>query len=302
MSTKKIQKFEINDDANFLRINGRVYSLNDVGKCKINDVIESSKKFFEVQANSYTDVVASDISSMLISEEQKELEHIRKAQTNNVCVIPSSDYRKLVVAYEAGKEGYGVIRPVVFNPRSFYFGVLGLNRLTSSMRDAFRYLDGSGYPAVCGVVGNSTVYPERLFSNTPYDVQWNALINGIRETQGTYLVTVEQFIPPQTLLLYKYYGSIVFYPLNSNIPVHPHCMSGGTLCTGNENASTYWDAPSFNIKIAQINYESLGTSYFQYVDNDGRFTSWDMCKDLNKMKLVSITREERTSWRTVQTS
>lgn len=302
MTTKKT-KLEITDDVNFIRFNGRVYSLNDVGKCSLNEVIETSKTFFEQQANQHTEGISDDIAELARQQEREQLEHLRVVQSANVCVIGNNDFNKPVVAFRQGNQGYSQIRFTIWNPHLLYIGPIGVSQMTSVIRDCFRYdYNSAGFPTECYDAPRQQARPEHLFVGTPFEDTWRAMIQDIQGNQVMYHCTVDRFIPVQLLITYFDGSNIKFIPPIAGMGQnHPHCMGGWTLCTGGMNTREYWNNPQYNNMLQAINFESLAARDFSYVDELGEASVWSIYRKLRQMNFINMGREGVTTWRTRQT-
>ncbi len=308
MAIKKVTpKLEINDDVNFIRFAGRVYSLNDIGKCAVNDVIETAKSHFEAQANAHTEGLAGDIAEIAHQQEREQLEHLRAAQASNVCTIRQADFKRPIVAYGQGNNSYSLLRFTHWNPTKLYFGPIGLSGLKGRIQDTFLHdANSAGFPEECFErnTRSVTVRPENLFINTPLNERWKAMCLDIAATSSCYHIVVDSFIPAQVLVMYFDGSSIRFIPTQTRTDeeVHPHCMSGMNLCTGGQDSKVYWENPAYAQMLQTINFESLATHMFMYTDAVGDPRLWNLYYNLMKMNILSINREETTSWRTRRTS
>lgn len=301
-TTKKKQtaKFELQDDANFIRFGGRVYILTDVGKCKLNDVIETTKTHFEELANQHTESISDELVELARTQEREQLEHLRVAQSSNVCVIQPNDFGKPVVAFANGSRGYSLIRTTIWRPTIMYFGPIGLSVLESCMRSGFSGGNPMNWPHSCRPV-NNRANPDNVFEGTPHYEGWAAMCRAVRDDGAIFRIKVEEFIPPQVLLTYFNGSYIKFISLNGSDYIHPHCMVGLQLCTGQLSAVNFWNNNEYNRLLQDINWESFAARNFSYTTANGQTEFWNVVEDIRNMKILAITREEATAWRTRRT-
>lgn len=300
-----MDKLVINDDANFIRFNGRVYSLNDVGKCKLNDVIEATKSSLEAQANKYIEGVSDEVVNLMQTQESSQLDHLHRVQSAAGCMVPIEQFKKPMVCFNNSAQGYSEIRETVFCPDTLYFGRYGLNKLKDRLMDEYRYVrDGAEryYPAECIVGGY--VKPENLMINTEWFEQWKAMCIDIMASSATWTIKTHKLIPAQIIRTWFDGQCIWIIRYNNNtITCHPHQMGGGNLCMGGVDGPTYWAwaRDVYNKALNHINYESLANSGFDYLNILGDYQYFDNVKELKNMKYVSFTKEGASTWQTRRT-
>lgn len=305
MTIKKVvQRFEITDDANFIRINGKIYSLNDVGESSLGEVIESTKKYFENQANEHNQLITDDVVELARTQEHEQLDHLREAQASNVCAVNEGDWQKPLVAFCKGANGYSSIRFTVWNPRIMYFGAIGLANLAHTIKEEFRFNNNRrSLLEECYDPRISKGLPENFFIRTPFHADWKKMCEDIACNSYSYKIICDQFIPPQIIMTYFDGFGIKFIPLLSVFErVHPHELSSRSLCTGGVENKKYWNNPQYHTMLQDINFESLATREFDYVDKHGEVSSWELYFMLNQINIKSIAKEEASSWRTKRTS
>lgn len=301
MTNKKTQSvLEITDEVDFIRLNGVVYTMNKVGKCSLNSVIETAKSHFEQQANKHTEVISDEIVELVRTQEREQLEHLRQAQSSNACSILPVSFNVPFIAHHQGLQGYSTIRFTIWKPRMLTIGTVALAGLVCCICDEYRYSNNAaGFPEECFHQETRIVTEQNLFVNTPLEEQWRAMVLDIRANHVPYTILTNTFIPAQVLMSYFDGSNIRFiHPFNSNAQHHPHEISGGVLCTVGVNTNEFWNNPAYNQLLQPINCESLASRDFVYIDEFGSYQKWNIYKMLHKMDIISIAREEVTSWRT----
>jgi len=293
-----MEKLEIQDDLNFIRFNGRVYSLNDIGKCSLNDVIETSKQFFENRANEHIEAIGQEVRELALAQEHQQLEHIAKLSNRASCCVPSSEFQKMVVAYGVGHQ-YCRARATIFCPQVLSIGKFAVDKMKNSIRDSIRGGVLNFFPTECRS-NNGEYHPKNIMIGTGYHDEFKKMVLDIEETSVTYRVVVERFMPAQVLhtIFDGSHIKIINFPW-INIAT-PHQMYGSTLCTGNINAKTYWELGNdlYNSSLNLLNYDSLASNYFEYMNEIGDVIKLDCIKMLRALRYITFQREESTSWRT----
>jgi hypothetical protein len=277
MSEDEEQVMDSIEEANYIKLDGRVFSITPIANQEMNIEAEL-KQFYNEKYEAHIVNFNGGVVSGMGDDWDAQINKLREHTNRNTVTVPREMLNKYMICLN-GRE-VEEVRSMVYSPNIFKMVRGDIARWLE-----VPYSDETEDDEETGYTTSTRTYDETI--------TLNGIVFDLNDWTDDEVLIVEVKQKIMHVAMYSFNSRNDRLHCNNLTTFH---NQGSGICTGSHRASAFWNDPAFEKLMNQVNCFSLGSQHVSYRDRqDGN--TYGIGDYVKRSTIISIESERAGQWR-----